>query len=221
QLQSSDQKCNNCRAMKKTVLCSYAVDTSMPPMEWRGCCNHCFKLHKVCGSSFFPYAQAVSLPLPPIPQHPSSKRDSSYIESDDDNEHVSESSTPPQRTNIKRRRGRPPKRVERNDEVVRRQPETVPSKRKFQRCKTPVQGSTSTQRTSAVSSDIRAPTGRGPGKSAIQPPVSQFQTPQASARAEIFQILRDIGTSIRRFEQDITTDVRRIEDIMRTYPPDV
>ena len=194
-------------------------------MERRGCCNHCFKLHKVCGSSFFPYAKAVSLPLPPIPRHASGKRDSSYIESDD-NEHVSDSSIPPQRTNVKRRRGRPQKRVERNDEVVQRQPETVASKRKFRRCKTPVQGSTSnsTQRTSAVSSDVRAPTGRGPLQSAIQPPVSQFQTfqtRQASARAEIFQILRDIGTSVRRFEQDITTDVRRIEDIMRTYPPDV
>ncbi|KAF8329641.1 hypothetical protein F5887DRAFT_1004092 [Amanita rubescens] len=197
QLQSYEAKCDNCRVAKTTVLCSYAVDTSTPPMERRGCCNHCYKLHRVCGSAFFSYARAVPLPLLPTPQHASGKRDSSiYVESDDENERVSKS--------FKCQRGSPPKRVERDDEVVQKQPETVQVKRRFYRYKR-VQGSTITQRTSAVSSDVRAPTGGGPNQSAIQPPVSQ--TRKASAHAEIFQILRDIGTS-----------VRRIEDIMGTCP---
>ena len=222
------RKCDNCRAMKTTVLCSYAVDTSTPLMERRGCCNHCYKQHKVCGSAFFAYAHAVSLHLPPIPQQPASKRDSSYVAIEsDDNESVTESSTPPRRTTVKSRRGRPPssKTVERGDDVVQRRPGIAPGKRRFRRCKVmedPTTASTSSRKTSTtISSNIRVPTDRGPKQSATQlarPPASQFPTSQTSIREEIFQTLRDITTSVRLIEQEITADIRRIEDIlMRTY----
>lgn len=211
--------------MKTTVLCSYAVDTNIPLMERRGRCNHCHKQHKVCGSTFFAYGHAVSLHLPPIPRQ-ASKRDSSYVESDD-NESVTESSTPPQRTTVKSRRGRPPssKRVERGDDVVQRRPGIAPGKRRFRRRKVmedSTTASTSSRKTSpTISSNIRAPTDRGPKQSATQlarSPVSQFPTSQTSIREEIFQILRDITTRVRLIEQEITADIRRIEDIlMRTY----